>query len=337
MEKVRANKLISLVISVYNEEKNINPLYNQLSKVLNGIGVDYEIIFVNDGSKDYSLMKMIDLLELDQNIKIVNFSRNFGHEIAMTAGMDYAKGDAIIFMDSDLQHPPELVKTMVDKWLSGIDLVITKRVNNEDDSLIKKIISRCYYKILNVLSEVEIASGFSDFRLIDRKYIDRIKQIAERDRLFRGILNWVGINNYCTLEFVAPKRIHGVSKYNLIKYANLGINAILQFSIKPLRVITLFGFCAAITSMLYASYVVIDHLVFKRPETGFSTIVTLMVILFSIQTTIIGVIGEYVGRIHLEIKKRPLYFAELIDSNKSNTSPQAMRNETLGNSNQKPQ
>ncbi len=317
MEKVKAKKLISLVISAYNEEENIEPLYLELLKVLQKINVDYEVVFVNDGSKDYSLMKMIGLSELDQNIKIVNFSRNFGHEIAMTAGMDAAKGDAIIFMDSDLQHPPELIKTMVDIWLSGIDVVITKRVNNEDDSWLKKQISKVYYKILNLFSEVEIAGGYPDFRLIDRKYIERIKQIGERDRLFRGILNWVGIKNYETIDFVAPKRIHGDSKYNFLKYANLGINAILQFSIKPLRIITLSGFCASIVSVLYAIYVVFDHIVFKRPETGFSTIITLMVILFSIQITIIGVIGEYVGRIHLEIKKRPLYFADIITNKKT--------------------
>ncbi len=318
MEKIRSKKLISLVISAYNEEDNIEPLYLELLKVLQKINVNYEIVFVNDGSQDNSLIKMMGLCEIDENIKIVNFSRNFGHEIAMTAGMDAASGDALIFMDSDLQHPPELVKTMIDRWLVGVDVVITKRTNNEDESWLKKQISKIYYYCLNFFSEVEIAGGYPDFRLIDRKYIDRIKQIGERDRLFRGILNWVGIKNYETLEFIAPKRIHGTSKYSFLKYANLGISAILQFSIKPLRVITLFGFCASIISILYAVYIIVDHIIFKRPETGFSTIITLMVILFSVQTTIIGVIGEYVGRIHLEIKKRPLYFADIIEGGKKN-------------------
>ncbi len=313
---MKSKKLISLVISAYNEEENIEPLYLELLKVLQKVNVNYEIIFVNDGSKDNSLIKMLGLSEIDENIKIVNFSRNFGHEIAMTAGMDSASGDALIFMDSDLQHPPELVKTMIDHWLAGVDVVITKRTNNEDDSWLKKQISKIYYFCLNFLSEVEISGGYPDFRLIDRKYIDRIKQIGERDRLFRGILNWVGIKNYETIEFAAPKRIHGTSKYSFLKYANLGISAILQFSIKPLRVITLFGFCASVASILYTVYIILDHIIFKRPETGFSTIITLMVILFSIQTTIIGVIGEYVGRIHLEIKKRPLYFADIIESKK---------------------
>ena len=318
MEKIKSKKLISLVISAYNEEDNIEPLYLELLKVLQKINVNYEIIFVNDGSKDHSLAKMIGMSEIDENIRIINFSRNFGHEIAMTAGMDYAHGDALIFMDSDLQHPPELIKAMIDKWIGGVDVVITKRTNNEDESWLKKQISKVYYKCLNFLSEVEIAGGYPDFRLIDRKYIDRIKKIGERDRLFRGILHWVGIKNYETIEFVAPKRIHGDSKYSFLKYANLGISAILQFSIKPLRVITIFGFCASVTSILYAFYIVFDHIIFRRPETGFSTIITLMVILFSIQTTIIGVIGEYVGRIHLEIKKRPLYFADIIESGKKN-------------------
>ncbi len=313
MEKIVPKKLVSLVISVYNEEKNIEPLYQSLIEALQVIDLNYEIIFVNDGSKDFSLIKMMELAENDKNIKIVNFSRNFGHEIAMTAGMDYAKGDCLIFMDSDLQHPPYLIKDMLEKWLAGVDVVMTKRLNNDDETWLKKIISKIYYKFLNFLSEVKIVGGFPDFRLIDRKYIDRIKQISERDRMFRGILNWIGIRNYQIIEFTAPKRIYGESKYNFFKYANLGISAILQFSIKPLRVITLSGFFASLISILYALYVVFDHIFFKRPETGFSTIITLMIILFSIQITIMGVVGEYVGRIHLEIKKRPLYFADLIN------------------------
>lgn len=309
------SKTISIIISVFNEEKNIDPLYQELLPIIQNLLLPYEILFVNDGSTDMSLHYMMRLQERDKNIKIINFTRNFGHEIAMTAGMDYAKGDALIFMDSDLQHPPKMIKEMVEKWLLGFDVVITKRINNEDDSEFKKFLSKIYYKFLNFLSEVKISGGYPDFRLIDRKYIDRIKQISERDRLFRGILHWVGIKNYAILDFVAPKRIHGISKYNLFKYANLGINTILQFSIRPLRVITLGGLAASMISICYAVFVVIDHIIFDRPNTGFSTTITLMIILFSIQTTIIGVIGEYVGRIHLETKKRPLYFADIIEAN----------------------
>lgn len=313
-QKTQSPKLLSLIISVFNEEQNIDLLYNQLKLALLKIPLATEIIFVNDGSEDQSLINMMRLQEQDNNVKIINFTRNFGHEIAMTAGMDYAKGDVLIFMDSDLQHPPHLIQDMIDKWLAGFDVVITKRLNNEDDSSFKKLLSKIYYQFLNFLSEVEISSGYPDFRLIDRKYIDRIKQISERDRLFRGILHWVGIKNYAVIDFVAPKRIHGTSKYNLLKYANLGINAILQFSVRPLRVITLTGLTASMISICYAIYIVLDHIIFNRPNTGFSTTITLMIILFSIQTTIIGVIGEYVGRIHLETKKRPLYFADIIEA-----------------------
>lgn len=312
MEKIRSDKIISLIISVYNEEENIDLLYSELLKTLAQIEVKYEIIFVNDGSKDASLMKILNLVENDKNVKLVNFSRNFGHEIAMTAGMDYAIGDALIFMDSDLQHPPQMIKTMIEKWRKGYDVILTKRSKNLDDAFIKKLASKCYYKILNFISEVEVAENFPDFRLIDRKYINRIKQIPERDRLFRGILSWIGITNYCTLEFEAPKRIHGTSKYNLLKYADLGISAVLQFSVRPLRIITLSGFMASIISILYAIYIVIDHIMLNKPNTGFSTIVVLMIILFSVQITVIGLIGEYVGRIHLESKRRPLYFADFI-------------------------
>lgn len=323
MEKIKSKKLVSLIISVYNEEENIDLLYLELKNVLKDIDINYEIIFVNDGSKDLSLMKMMKLVELNKNIKIVNFSRNFGHEIAMTAGMDYAQGDALIFMDSDLQHPVYIVKEMIDKWLAGCEIILTRRIDNEDDSLFTKIIRKLYYKCLNFLSEIEISGGFPDFRLIDKKYIERIKQISERDRLFRGILNWIGITNYQIIDFKAPKRLYGTSKYNFLKNANLGISAILQFSTKPLRVITLFGLCASAISILYTIYIVLDHLILQRPENGFSTTVALMVILFSVQITIIGVIGEYVGRIHLEIKKRPLYFADFIENKSKTNNPDA--------------
>jgi len=311
-------KLLSIIISVFNEEENISPLHKQLIETLKNLPISYELIFVNDGSSDNSLAEMLRLQESDQNVHIVNFTRNFGHEIAMTAGSDYAKGDVLIFMDSDLQHPPHLIAKMVERWLNGIDVVITRRVDNEDDSGFKKLISKIFYKFLNFLSEVEIAGGYPDFRLIDRRYIDRIKQISERDRLFRGILHWIGIRNYEVIDFIAPKRIYGQSKYSLLKYANLGINAILQFSVRPLRVITLSGFAASAISICYALFIVFDHIIFNRPNTGFSTTITLMVILFSVQITVIGVIGEYVGRIHLETKKRPLYFADIIKPNQQN-------------------
>jgi dolichol-phosphate mannosyltransferase len=306
-------KLISIVVPAYNEEGNLAELHKQLTANLQKCPqINYEIIFVNDGSKDNSLKVMQQILKLDSHVRIVNFARNFGHEIAMTAGLDYARGEAVIFMDSDLQHPPAIVPQMIEKWLAGYDVVLTRVTNNEDKGLFKKLSSTCFYKIISLISDVKIPEKMPDFRLIGKKYIDVLKDMRENSRMFRGMLNWLGMFNVAEIEFVAPKRFSGTSHYNLVRSFRLATDSILQFSVKPLRISIYFGIIVAIFAFSFGLWTIYEHYFYHQPS-GYATVICLVTLLSAFQFIMIGIIGEYVGRIHIESKNRPLYFAQLIE------------------------
>ncbi len=312
-----SKKLVSIVIPAYNEEGSLPELYRQLNKILLSCdAVNYEIIFVNDGSTDKSLSILKALSRMDDKIKIINFARNFGHEIAMTAGLDHSNGDAVIFMDADLQHPPALILQMINKWLEGCDVVLTKLVANEDKTLLQKIMSCCFYKIINVISDVKIQAKTPDFRLVSKKYVKALKEMRESSRMFRGMLNWLGMFNVAEIEFKAPKRFAGKTNYNLIKSFRLAIDSILQFSVKPLRISIYFSIVCALFSLLFGVWTVYEHYALNQPKSGYASIVCLIVFLSSLQFIILGIIGEYIGRIHIESKSRPLYFAEIIENKK---------------------
>lgn len=308
-------KTVSIVISAYNEEGNIKKLYEELSKELNKISkVKFEILFVDDGSKDHTFNEIKKLVDQDSRVKIVELKRNFGHEIAMTAGMDYAKGDAVIFMDSDLQHPPLYVPQMVDAWLDGFEIVLTKRVDNVATSKFYKFCAKTFYFILNWLSETKIGESMPDFRLIDRKYVDFLKGFNEQDRLFRGLLSWIMPNDKVKIiDFVAPERFSGKTKYNFIKSLGLAVDSITQFSVKPLHLATYLGFAGAICSVLLGLYVIFEHFIQHNPTPGYATIVAVVGFVGGLQLITLGIVGEYIGKIHMEVKKRPLYLAEFIE------------------------
>lgn len=311
--KPREGELISIVVSAYNEEGNITKLHEELIKNLHGL--NYEILFVNDGSKDGTLAICSELTTKDERVKVVSFERNFGHEIAMTAGLDYACGEAIIFMDADLQHPPSLLPQMIKEWQNGNDIVLTRILKNDQKSLFRKVIVSAYYFILNLLSDIEIPKATPDFRLIDKKFADILRRMNEQERMFRGMLNWIGTKNAKIIEFEAPKRFAGKTHYNLFASLKLAINSIVQFSIKPLRIASVLGILLAIFGFLFGMFVMFEYFAFSKPATGYTTIVLLIIIFSSIQLIILGIIGEYIGRIHIESKKRPLYFANLIKKN----------------------
>ena len=212
-------KKVSIVISAYNEEGNVAKLHEELCKELQQVkNTEFEMLFVDDGSKDKTLQEVKKLQKIDQRVKIVQLKRNFGHEIAMTAGMDYAKGDAVIFMDADLQHPPVYIPQMVEAWNNGAEIVLTKRTDNIATSRLYKFCAKTFYWLLNLLSETKIPESMPDFRLIDRKYVDFLKGFNEQDRLFRGLLSWIMPNDKVkVIEFVAPERFSGTTKYNFIK------------------------------------------------------------------------------------------------------------------------
>lgn len=310
-------KLISIVVPAYNEEGNLLELYKQLKDVLqNCHEIDHEIIFVNDGSVDGTLLVLKKISQIDDKVKIVNFARNFGHEIAMTAGLDHSKGDAVIFMDADLQHPPAIIPQMIEKWIEGYDVVLTRLVTNEDKNWLQTVISNCFYKIISSISDVKIPARMPDFRLVGERYIKVLKDMRESSRMFRGMLNWLGMFNVAEIEFHAPKRFAGKSNYNLAASFRLAIDSILQFSIKPLRISIYFSIICAVISLLFGLWTIYEHYAMNHPTSGYASIVCLIVFLSSLQFVILGIIGEYIGRIHIESKNRPLYFAEIIENKK---------------------
>lgn len=312
------NKLISVVISAFNEEDNVEPLYQELIKTTNQIkDVDFEFLYVDDGSKDKTYARCLDLQKKDNRVKIVQLKRNFGHEIAMTAGMDYAKGDAVIFMDADLQHPPHYIADMVHLWQKGNQIVLTKRTDNQATSKLYKFCAKTFYFILNKLSDVKIMESAPDFRLLDRKYVDFLKGFNEQDRLFRGLLSWIMPNDHVAMiEFIAPARHAGTSKYNFFKSSKLAINSVLQFSVAPLRLATYFGLLTAFCSGLLGLYVLIEYFFLNKPTPGYATIMTTVIFIGAVQLICLGILGEYIGKIHMEVKKRPLYVADYISEEK---------------------
>ncbi len=311
------SKLISIVVSAYNEESNVTELYSQLSKYLSTVErITYEIIFVNDGSTDKTLQICNAIMKQNSKVKIINFFKNFGHEVAMRAGLEHAKGDAVIFIDADLQHPPSLIPSMIKKWRDGHEIVFTKCTDNMEKSVFRKILVTLYYKFINTISDVKIASNMPDFRLIDRKYVDYIKKIDEREGMFRATLMLIGFSNEAYIDFVAPKRFSGKTHYNLAKSTKLAVNSIIQFSIKPLRLASYTGACTAVLSSCFGLYTIFEH--FNNDSSansGYATIICVIVFVFSIQMIILGIIGEYIGRIHIESKKRPLYFGQVLENN----------------------
>ncbi|MBQ9235049.1 MAG: glycosyltransferase family 2 protein [Alphaproteobacteria bacterium] len=303
---------LSVVISAYNEGESVEALHKELVKVCKDLPLkNYELIFVDDGSKDDTYAKCRKLQQKDAHIKIVRLRRNFGHEIAMTAGMDYAKGEAVVFMDADLQHPPVYIKEMVKYWQEGMDIVLTKRVENKATSKVYDFCAWAFYKVLNFLSDTNIPAKTPDFRLIDRKFIDFLKQFNEHDRLFRGLLSWAMPNDKVkVIDFVAPERFAGCSKYNFRKSLTLALNSIVQFSTKPLRLSIYLGLLTALLSGILGLWVIVEHFVMKQPTPGYATIMTTVIFIGSVQLIVLGIIGEYIGKIHMEVKGRPLYIAE---------------------------
>lgn len=309
---LREKKTVSIVISIFNEEENLIELYQQLAKYLNPTkNITCEFIFVNDGSTDKSLDILKTLMLKDNRIRIVNLVSNKGHEMAMTAGMDYARYDAVLFMDSDLQHPPALIPEMIEAWQKGYDLVMTERIDNRDENFLQKFRGKLFYKILNLLSDTHIPAQSPDFRLIDKKYVDILKTMRESHRMLRGLISWLRIPNSVTVKFSAPPRFKGKTKYNLKSLFVLALDSIISFSIKPLRLATYLGLFSSLISVLMGIFFIFDILTSADyAYSGYGTIISSVIFFGSIQLIFLGIIGEYLGRIHIEIKKRPLYIAE---------------------------
>ena len=299
-------KTISIVIPVFNEEENLREFYTRLTKVLSGLSYDYDIIFVDDGSRDTSAAILYDLSETDEHVQAYLLSRNFGHQMALTCGLDHAEGDAVITMDGDLQHPPELVPELLSLWEGGYEIVQTVRKDTADASYFKKLTSSTYYKLINNMSKVHITPGGSDFRLMDRVAVEALKLYNERARFIRGLVNNLGFK-LTTLEFIAPPRFAGKSKYNLHKMLHFALDGITAFSNVPLRWAFYVGLVFGFGSMLVLGHVLFIKLFTEEAVSGWATIAASVLFLGGIQLVGIGILGEYIGRIFEEVKQRPLY------------------------------
>ena len=298
-------KRVSIVVPVYNEEDNIAHFVQSVEKVMETLPYAYEILFIDDGSRDRSREILREMGERDPHVQSIFLARNAGHQVALTCGTDHANGDAVITMDGDMQHPPELLPVLLAKWEAGYEIVQTVRLTTEGASLFKRLTSKYYYRLLNAMTDVEIQEGGSDFRLMDRKAVLALRRYHEHARFIRGIVGAMGFRK-TTVEFVAPERFAGQSKFSLHKMISFALDGILAYSVQPLRAAFYVGICSALLAILLFLHVLYETL---RGETvaGWSTIVVCSLFFGGMQMMMLGVCGEYIARILQEVKNRPLY------------------------------
>lgn len=304
-------KLISIVTPFYNEEESIHEYFSQLNDILSKIeGITYEFIAVDDGSSDksYDILKQ---LSKNNPITIVKLSRNFGKEIALTAGIDHAHGDAIIPIDADLQDDPRIISQMIQKWQEGYKVVLAKRTKRHDP-LLKKIMAGLFYKFAPQIMETTMPQNVGDFRLIDQVAVKEIKKMREHNRFMRGILSWTGFKTI-TIEYERQSRNNGISKYNLTSSAKYALDGIFSFSTFPIRIISYCGFVLSSLSFIYGLIIICGKLFFDIGIPGYASLMSVILFIGGINFIFIGIIGEYVGRIFNEVKNRPLYIVEEIN------------------------
>jgi len=300
-------KKISVIIPTYNEEETLPILYERFNKLMNSmLNYEFELLFVNDGSKDKTIDIIKNMREKDNRINYVDFSRNFGKEIAMIAGLDYATGDCVIFIDADLQDPPELIPELVKYWEEGYDDVYAKRKSRKGESWLKKFTSKMYYKILQNLTQVEIQKDTGDFRLLDRRCVNALKKLRESQRNTKSMFSWIGYKKKEVLYDRDP-RIAGKTKWNYRRLIDLAIDGITSFTTSPLRLSTFIAIPTFIMLFIYFIYVIVKSIVVNTPIQAFQAIILLILFFSGIQILLSGIIGEYLGRIFKETKNRPLY------------------------------
>lgn len=297
---------VSVIIPCYNEESGLSYLFDRLLKVLNELEFSCEVICVNDGSQDATLEKLIEYHRIYPGIKVINLSRNFGKEIALTAGIDFAEGNIIIPIDADLQDPPELIGTMIEKWKEGYDVVVATRRIRRGESWLKKFTASSFYKVLGSISQVPIPPETGDFRLLDRKVVEALKQIPERTRFMKGLFAWVGFRQTAIL-YDRQQRYQGKTTWNYWKLWNFAIDGITSFSQFPLKIWSYLGLLIALSAFAYASFLIIRTLISGIDVPGYASLMVTVLFLGGIQLLTLGIIGEYIGRIYEEVKQRPLY------------------------------
>ena len=303
------NPTISIIAPCYNEEETIESFLRRIEEILAQINEPYEIVFINDGSKDNTLNVLLNAKQNFKNIRIINFSRNFGKEAALTAGLDKARGEAAIPIDVDLQDPPELIKDLVAKWREGYDVVLAKRADRTSDSFAKRVSADLFYKLNGKISNVDIPNNVGDFRLMSKRVVEALKQLPENQRFMKGLFAWVGFKT-TVIEYVREKREAGQSSFNGWKLWNFALDGITSFSTLPLRIWLYIGALVSFLSFLYGSFIILKTLIFGVDLPGYASLAVIMLFLGGMQLIGIGILGEYIGRIYSESKRRPSYIIE---------------------------
>jgi len=296
---------ISIIIPCYNEEGNVELLYKKIKETLPENTIEF--VFVDDNSNDNTLNILEELSLIDSNVKYLSFSRNFGHQNALRAGLEYSTGDCVISMDADLQHPPELLQEMIDKWNEGYDIVYTVRKDIENVSKFKKVTASVFYNLINNLSDIEIKQGAADFRLIDKKIVRiLVDNITEYHLFIRGIISWIGFKQ-TYIEYVPNKRFSGTTKYSLSKMINFAIDGITSFSIRPLKLAILLGLLISFLSAIYGVYAVVMAVFTDETLKGWASVLVSILFIGGINMILIGIVGEYIGKIYIQSKNRPYF------------------------------
>lgn len=298
-------KLVSIVIPAHNEEENVVVIVSRIAKVFETLAYNYEIIIVDDGGSDNTLAVAKQIAATDPNVFFIELSRNFGHQSALKAGLDYSHGDCVISLDADLQHPPELFVEMLAKWEQGYDVVYTRRKEDPSLPLRKRKTSRYFYQLLNALSETEIEPGTADFRLLDAKVVQVFRSFTENDLFIRGMIKWLGFRQYA-IDYMPSQRFAGASKYNISKMRKLAVHGVTSLSVKPLHMAVYLGFFISCLSLLYIPYVVYAYF-FAKHVNGWASIIVTVAFFGGLQLVILGIIGIYIGKMFMQGKNRPTY------------------------------
>ncbi|HUB11931.1 MAG TPA: glycosyltransferase family 2 protein [Acetobacteraceae bacterium] len=310
--------VFSVVVPAFNEAEGIAAFHRRLAVVMPPLGT-WEVIYVNDGSTDATLAALRALRQADPHIAIVNLSRNFGKEIATTAGLDHAHGDAVVVIDADLQDPPELIPTLVASWRQGFDTVYAQRRARLGETCLKRATAAVFYRLMRRMGRVELPPNTGDFRLMSKRVVDAVRQLRERHRFMKGVFAWVGFPSCAILYDRAPRHA-GATKWNYWKLWNLALEGITSFTVMPLKVATYLGVVVALLAAVYAAQVVVKTLLFGNPVAGYPSLMTVVLLLGGVQLMTLGVIGEYLGRVFNETKQRPLYLVEAYQPSAAATS-----------------
>ena len=300
---------LSVIIPIYNEEKNLDDLYKRLIESVMKVSQDYEIIFINDGSYDNSFNKIVELASKNEKVKYLSFSRNFGHQIAISAGLDYCKGKTIVIMDGDLQDPPELIPDLFAKHKEGYNVVYAKRRSRKGENIFKKATAKLFYRIMSKITSINIPLDTGDFRLIDDKILKNLNLMPEKHKFIRGQISWLGFKQ-TFIEYDRDSRKHGETKFTYKKMMNFAIDGITSFSAFPLKIVTVLGFIVSFIALIIILYALYSKFILDRVITGWTSLIISTMFIGGVQLLSIGIIGEYISRINSEVKNRPLYIID---------------------------